>query len=64
MLEGLISAAEAAQRVRRTRESVVRAIARGEYRGVNIEGRWFVEVASLPSEAGPGTAGQPVAAAR
>ena len=47
-LEGMITVAEAAQRLGRSLEQVRRYLREGKLKGQRIGGQWFVEEASLP----------------
>ena len=47
--EGMITVAEAAQRLGRSLEQVRRYLREGKLKGQRIGGQWFVEEASLPS---------------
>jgi excisionase family DNA binding protein len=48
-LEGTISVAEAAKRLKRSTEQVRRYLREGKLKGQRIGNQWFVEEASLPS---------------
>ena len=47
-LDGMITVAEAAQRLSRSLEQVRRYLREGKLKGQRIGGQWFVEEASLP----------------
>ena len=47
-LDGMITVAEAAQRLGRSLEQVRRYLREGKLKGQRIGGQWFVEEASLP----------------
>jgi len=47
--EGMITVAEAAQRLGRSLEQVRRYLREGKLKGQRVGGQWFVEEASLPS---------------
>ncbi len=47
-LEGMVTVAEAAQRLGRSLEQVRRYLREGKLKGQRVGGQWFVEEASLP----------------
>ena len=47
-LDGMITVAEAAQRLGRSLEQVRRYLREGKLKGQRVGGQWFVEEASLP----------------